>query len=343
MKSDMKKTDIVTFGEIMMRLSPEKGERFYNSGSLDVFYGGAEANVAILSAGLGMTSRYVTKLPDTPIGRAAFYAIKKSGVNTDNIIFGDERERLGIYFLDPGVSQRPSKVVYDRRGSSFALAKASEYDWESILDGAGVFHITGITPALGEEAYKASLEAVRTAKRLGVSVSVDINYRAKLWGRERAAERIGALLEGADICFTNTYQADRLFDTSKGVSEYESREGFIFAAENICRKFGVKEVGFTRRVSHSADRNDLSAVYYKNGELGTSGEYCVEVMDRVGGGDAFAAGALFARSRGAEPSAIAQFGIALSVLCHTVKGDNAIFNEDEVNEIVRSRGGMIQR
>ena len=248
---------VVTFGEIMMRLNPEGYKRFCQAEKFEASYAGGEANVAVSLANYGIDASFVTKLPANPLGESARNAVRHFGVDTRDIVWGGNR--LGIYFVEKGASQRASKVVYDRAGSSIATAKREDFDWAKIFEGAGWFHFTGITPALGGENPEICLDALKYCRAHGITVSCDLNYRGKLWSKQKAGEVMAELVPYVDILIANEADAADVFGIVGKGSDVESgklnKEGYVSVAEQLVARFGVKKVAITLRTSLSAFDN----------------------------------------------------------------------------------------
>ena len=253
---------VITFGEIMMRLNPEGYLRFVQADKFEATYAGGEANVAVSLANYGIDAAYVTKVPAHEIGQCAVNELRRYGVDTSLMLRGGPR--LGVYYCEKGASQRASKVIYDRAGSSIALAKADEFDWDKIFDGADWFHWTGITPALGGDMPEACLEACKAAKAKGITVSCDLNYRKKLWTREQAGECMAKLLPYVDVCIANEEDAKDVFGIEAENTDINSgkldHEGYISVARQIAQRFGCKKVAITLRGSISATDNDWAGM-----------------------------------------------------------------------------------
>lgn len=337
---------VVTFGEIMMRLSPPGYKRFTQAESFDVVYGGGEANVAVSLANYGLDSYFVTKVPDHEIGECAVSNLRRFGVNTDYMLRGGDR--LGIYFLETGASQRPSKVIYDRSASSIAEAKPEEFDWLEILKDATWFHFTGITPALSDNAAAACLDAVKTAKKLGVSVSTDLNYRKKLWTTEKANRVMSELMQYVDVAIGNEEDAEKVFGIKAKGSDVTTGELDISGYEEVARalveRFGFKKVGITLRESLSASDNNWSAMLYDGNSTYVSKKYPIHIVDRVGGGDSFCGGLIYSLISGKDCQSAIEFAVAASCLKHTIFGDFNLVNKDEVERLAGGDGsGRVQR
>ena len=337
---------IVTFGEIMLRLAPEGYYRFVQADTFGATYGGGEANVAVSLANYGMDARFVTKLPAHEIGQAAINSLRRYGVDTSYIARGGSR--VGIYFLEKGASQRPSKVIYDRAGSSIATAEPSDFDWEAIFDGVDWFHFTGITPALNDQVAAICLEACKAAKAAGATISCDLNYRNKLWSKEKAGQVMAELCEYVDVCIANEEDAADVFgikaadtDVTKGAVNHE---GYKDVARQLAERFGFSKVAITLRESISANDNNWSAMLYDGSDYYFSKKYSMHIVDRVGGGDSFGGGLICAILNGYEPQAAIEFAVAASCLKHSVEGDFNMVSMDEVQKLAGGDGsGRVQR
>lgn len=325
---------VVTFGEILLRLQPFGYKRLSQADSYEATYGGAEANVAAALAAMGENAAVVTKLPLNEIGQNAIDALRKVGVDTSLIVRGGER--TGLYYCEKGASQRPSKVVYDRAGSAISLARRNEFDWKKIFDGATWFHFTGITPALSDELAEICLDAAKNAKKLGLTVSCDPNYRAKLWSKDKASRVLMNLMPFVDVCITNVPQVSDVFGTTAD----NERE----LADKLIAKFGFKTVAFTRRESFSASDNGYSGALYTADGFAESRTYSMRIVDRVGGGDAFAAGLIYAMTHGYDLQKAVDFAVAAAVLKHSIEGDVAYITVDEIEQLAGGDGtGRVQR
>lgn len=337
---------VVTVGEIMLRLSPEGVNRFVQAEKLELVFGGAEANVAVSLANFGAASAYITKLPSHEIGQAALNSLRKFGVDVSGVIRGGSR--MGIYFLEKGASQRASKVIYDRANSAIAEARPEEFDWKRIFQNAQWFHFTGITPALSENAAAICLEACKTAKSMGLTVSCDLNYRKKLWTPEEARLTMTEICEFVDVCISNEEDAAQVFGiTSKNndiISGKLNEKGYKETAAKLCKKFGFKKVGITLRESVSASENNWSAMLYEKGKVYFSKKYTMQVVDRLGGGDSFAAALICAELNGFTPQKQIDFASAASCLKHSVIGDFNHVSFEEVLRLAEGDGsGRVQR
>jgi len=329
---------VVTMGEIMLRLSTPQYQRFVQSNSFEVNYGGGEANVAVSLANFGLEVDFITKLPVNDIGDAALNSLRRFGVSTDKIARGGER--LGIYFLETGASMRPSKVIYDRKDAAISSASPSDFDFDAIFKDADWFHFTGITPALSEESAHLTLCALEAAKRHGVTVSVDLNYRKKLWTPEKAQAVMTDLMQYVDVCIGNEEDAEKVLGFKPAGSDVASGnlevEGYKQIFKEMQARFGFKYVVTTLRKSYSASDNDWSALIYDGETFYHSKAYNIRIVDRVGGGDAFAAGLIYGLCTGKTMQDSLEFAVAASALKHTIPGD---FNHVSIEEVMTLANG----
>ena len=340
---------VITMGEIMLRLSTPGNERFIQADAFDVCYGGGEANVAVSLANYGHEAAFVTKVPDNPIGACAVAALRKHGVDTKFIAKGGDR--LGIYFLETGASVRASQVVYDRANSAIATAEVSDFDFDAIFEGADWFHFTGITPAVSDKAAELTEAALKAAKRKGVTVSVDLNFRKKLWSSEKAQRIMTNLMQYVDVCIGNEEDAEKVLGFKPAATDVTGGKLNLAGYEDIFKqmteKFGFKYVISSLRVSRSASDNGWSACIYE-GASGTfyhSKEYNITpIVDRVGGGDSFAAGTICGFLDGKSFKDALEFGVAASALKHTLPGDFNLVTRGEVESLAGGDGsGRVQR
>ncbi|MCL2054641.1 MAG: sugar kinase [Oscillospiraceae bacterium] len=337
---------VVTFGEIMLRLAPHGYDRFVQSESFLATYGGGEANVAVSLCNYGLDAAFVTKLPGHEIGQCAVNSLRKYGVDTGLIARGGER--VGIYYLEKGASQRASKVIYDRAGSSIAAAGAEDFDWGKIFENADWFHFTGITPALGDNVAAICMDALKEAKRRNVKVSCDLNYRNKLWSKAKAGEVMAGLCEYVNVCISNEEDAHDVFgiqadgvDVTKGEVNHDS---YIDVAKKLTDRFGFEKTAITLRTSLSANDNNWAAMLYENGKAYFSKSYNMHIVDRVGGGDSFGAGLIYSALSGYEPQKAIEFAVAASCLKHSIEGDFNLVSVDEVNKLAQGdASGRVQR
>ena len=337
---------IVTFGEIMMRLNPEGYQRFVQADKFEVSYAGGEANVAVSLANYGIDASFVTKLPDNPLGRSARDAVRRFGVDTGDVVWGGPR--LGVYFVEKGASQRPSKVVYDRAGSSIALASRGDFDWPRILRGAKWFHFTGITPALGGELPAICLDALKCCRVRRIAVSCDLNYRGKLWSRAEAGRTMAKLMPYVDVLIANESDAADVFGIAGDGSDVENgrldKEGYISVARQLAERFGIKKVAITLRTSISATDNRWAGLLYAGGRAYFSPEYPIHIVDRVGGGDSFGGGLIYALATGRKAQGAIDFAVAASCLKHTIEHDFNLVSVDEVDALAAGNvSGRVQR
>lgn len=337
---------VVTMGEIMLRLSTPGYERFAQADSFDVVYGGGEANVAVSLANYGFDAHFVSKLPKNPLGDAALNALRRYGVGTDGIARGGER--LGIYFLETGASMRPSKVVYDRAHSAISDADIEDFDFDAIFEGVDWFHFSGITPAISKKAALVTEEALKAAKRHNVTVSVDLNYRKKLWTPEEAQACMTKLMEYVDVCIGNEEDAELVLGFKPGDTDVTKGElelgGYQSIFKQMVEKFNFKYVVSSLRESYSASDNGWSALIYNGDEFYHSSKYNVRIVDRVGGGDSFAGGLIYGLLSEMEMADALEFAVAASALKHTIPGDFNHVTVDEVLNLVQGDGsGRVQR
>ena len=337
---------VVTFGELMLRLAPESYLRFVQSETYEATFGGAEANVSVSLANYGLDVAFVSKLPSHEIGQAAVNSLRKFGVDTSKIVRGGER--VGIYYCEKGASQRPSKVIYDRAYSSIAMASRSDFDWETILDGVEWFHFTGITPALSDEMAEICLDALKAAKAKGITVSCDLNFRKKLWSKEKAGKVMGELCHYVDYCIANEEDAKDVFgieaDNTDIYGGKLDREGYISVAKKLTDAFGFKGVAITLRESLSANDNNWSGMLYTEGEAYFSKKYSMHIVDRVGGGDSFGGGLIYSLISGFSAQRAIEFAVAASCLKHSIEGDYNLVSVAEVENLAGGdASGRVQR
>lgn len=337
---------IVTLGEIMLRLSPEGNRRFVQTDSFDVIWGGGEANVAVSCANYGHKAVFVTRLPLHEIGQAAVNALRRYGIDTSAIARGGNR--VGIYYCETGASMRPSKVIYDRAGSAIAEADASDFHFDEIMEGADWFHWSGITPALSDKAAELTRVACEAAKKHGVTVSVDLNFRKKLWTSEKAQQVMRPLMRYVDVCIGNEEDAELCLgfrpdaDVEGGVTDAEGYKG-IFAA--MMKEFGFKYVVSTLRESYSATHNGWKAMIYDGKEFYQSKRYDINpIIDRVGGGDAFSGGLIHGLLTKSTQGEALEFAVAASALKQTINGDFNLVSSEEVEALADGNAnGRVQR
>ena len=329
---------VVTFGEIMLRLAPNGYYRFFQDDQLQATFGGGEANVAVSLANFGLDAVYVTKLPEHAIGQAAINSLRYFGVDTSKIARGGER--VGIYYLEKGASQRGSVCIYDRAYSAIQQAEPSDFNWDDIFTGADWFHFTGITPAIGGKLVEICKEACIAAKKHGVKISCDLNYRGKLWTREQARAAMTELCKYVDVCISNEEDAKDVFGIEAENTDIYggklNKDGYRSVARQLAEKFGFEKVAITLRSSISASDNDWAAMLYDGESYCFSKEYHLRIVDRVGGGDSFGAGLIYALLSGKDTQSAVDFAVAASALKHSIEGD---FNRVSVKEVEKLAGG----
>lgn len=337
---------IITFGEIMLRLAPEGYFRFVQADKFGATYGGGEANVAVSLSNFGCDAAFVSKLPDHEIGQSAVNSLRRFGVDTSLIVRGGNR--VGIYYLEKGASQRPSKVIYDRANSSISEAERLDFDWDKIFSGADWFHFTGITPALGDNVAQICLDACKAAKKKGITVSCDLNYRKKLWSKDKAQNVMTDLCQYVDVCIANEEDASDVFniraentDITNGIV---SHDAYRDVARRLTDKFNFSAVAITLRSSKSASDNAWAAMLYRDGEYCFSRSYDVHIVDRVGGGDSFGAGLIYSMLNGFDNKKTIEFSVAASCLKHSIEGDFNMISVEEALKLATGDGsGRVQR
>lgn len=329
---------VVTFGELMLRLAPNGYYRFFQNDQMQATFGGGEANVAVSLANYGLDSIYVTKLPKHAIGQAAVDSLRYFGVDTSKIVRGGDR--VGIYYLEKGASQRSSVCIYDRTHSAIAEADLDDFDWDDIFEGADWFHFTGITPALGGNLVEICKKACQSAKKRGVKISCDLNYRGKLWTKDEARKAMTELCQYVDVCISNEEDAKDVFgieaentDIYGGKLNYE---GYKSVAKQLADKFDFEKVAITLRSSLSASDNDWTGMLYDGKNYCFSKSYHLHIVDRVGGGDSFGGGLIYALLSGKNTQSAIEFAVAASALKHSVEGD---YNRVSVSEVEKLAGG----
>ena len=337
---------VVTLGEIMLRLSTPDYKRFVQADSFDVTYGGGEANVAVALTNYGLQGMFVSKVPGNAIGQAAINHLRRFGVDTQFMARGGKR--LGIYFLETGASMRASQVIYDRADAAIADAEISEFDFDKIFDGASWFHTTGITPALSDKAAALTEAALKAAREKGITTSIDLNYRKKLWSKEKAKEVMTKLCQYVDVCIGNEEDAETTLGFKSEGTDVTKGElnlaGYKDVFQQMKEKFGFKYIASTLRESHSASDNGWSALVYDGKEFYHSKQYEVRIIDRVGSGDSFASGFIYALVSGMNLKDAAEFGVAASALKHTIPGDLNHATLSEVQGLMKGdASGRVQR
>lgn len=337
---------VITFGEIMMRLNPEGYLRVVQAQKFEASYAGAEANVAVSLANFGIESAYVSKIPAHEVGQSAVNAIRQFGVDTSYVVRGGDR--LGIYFVEKGASQRASTVIYDRAGSAIALACRSEFDWKEIFEGSDWFHFTGITPALGGELPDICLDALKAAKDMGIKVSCDLNHRKKMWSSEKAGQVMSTLMPYVDLCIANEEDAADVFGIHAGNTDISagalSHDAYISVAEKLKERFGFEKVAITLRSSISANDNKWAGMLYDGQDVWFSQEYDVHIVDRVGSGDSFGGALIYSLLNNYEPQKAIDFAVAASCLKHSMEHDFNLVSVAEVASLAAGNAsGRVQR
>lgn len=329
---------LVGFGDFMLRLNPEGHLRFIQAERFEANYTGAEANVCVSLSRFGVSTEFVTKLPENDIAEAGISVLKKYGVGTAHIAFGGER--MGVFYAEKGASQRASTIVYDRMHTSIATCKFTDFDWDAIFDGATHFHITGITPALSETMPEVTLAACKKAKEKGLTISCDLNYRKKLWTEEQAKVCMVQIMPYIDILVANEEDAEKVLgirstgsDVTQGTLNHE---GYVDVARQIHDLYGTKIVAITLRKSINASENEWSAMVYTEGKAYFSRNYVIHLVDRIGGGDSFSAGLLYGVMQNYPPQEMIEFAAAASCLKQTIEMD---FNLATVAEVLTLVGG----
>jgi 2-dehydro-3-deoxygluconokinase len=336
----------VCFGELMGRLNPEGYLRLVQAQKLELSFAGGEANVAVSLSYLGRPAMYVTKLPKNDLGKAAAMELSRYQVDCASVAWGGNR--LGLYFVEKGASQRASKVIYDRAHSAIAEATRGDFDWDKIFEGASWFHFTGITPALGGELPEICLDALKAAKHAGITVSCDLNYRKNLWSRALSGEVMARYMPYVDILIANEEDAADVFGIRASGTSVEkgelNRDGYTDVAKQLSERFKIKKVAITLRGSISASDNEWGAMLFENGEAHFSKRYLVHVVDRVGGGDSFGAGLIYATQMGFDPQKAVEFAAAASCLKHSIEHDFNLVTVDEIEKLAQGDGsGRVQR
>lgn len=339
---------IITFGEVMLRFNPEGFLRLIQADKFEVNIAGGEANVAVSLANYGADVSYVTKVPSHEVGDIVIREMRRNGVDTRHILRGGKR--LGTFYLEKGASQRPSKVIYDRENSAIAEATPDEFHWDEIFKEATWFHFTGITPALSDSMAQACMEACMEAKCRGITVSCDLNYRSKLWSREKAGEVMSKLMAYVDVCIANEEDAADVFSIRAKHTDIEggklSYDAYVDVARVLAERFGIDKVAITLRGSLSASRNTWAGMLYdkKTDRAALSKEYDIWIVDRVGGGDSFGGGLIYALTEGFDDKKAIEFAVAASCLKHTIEHDFNMVSVKEIEALMQGSGsGRVQR
>lgn len=336
---------VITFGEIMLRLAPHGYYRFTQAQDLEATFGGGEANVAVSLANYGIDAAFVSKLPKHDIGQCAINDLRKYGVDTSLITRGGDR--VGIYYLEKGASQRASQVIYDRAYSAIALAKAEDFDWDAIFNGVDWFHFTGITPALSDDLANITYIACQKAKEKNITISCDLNFRKKLWTSEKADQVMSRLMKYVDVCIANEEDAEKVFGIKASDTDVTSgainHQGYIEVAKQLKERFNFKYVAITLRESISASDNMWAAMLYDE-KAHFSKKYALRIVDRVGGGDSFGAGLIYALLNQYNSQDAIEFAVAASALKHSIEGDYNRVSVKEVETLAQGDGsGRVQR
>lgn len=339
---------VLSFGELLLRLAAPGYTKLLQKDLFEATFCGGEANVAVSLAIFGIDSKFLTKLPDNDIGYAAVNSLRCFGVDTSDISFGDGR--MGIYYLEKGASQRPSKVIYDRAYSAISLAESNEFDWDALFDGIDWFHFTGITPALSNSLAEICLNACKIAKQKGIRVSCDLNYRKKLWSSEKAQNVMTKIMKYVDVCIANEEDAEKVLGIKTENNDVEcgelNKKGYEAVAKKICSTYGCGITAFTFRESYSASTNGWSAMLYdsKKEKAYYSRRYDIQIVDRVGGGDSFTAGIIYSLVSGKKNQESIEFAAAASCLKHTIEGDFNRTSVADVENLINNGGnGRVQR
>jgi 2-dehydro-3-deoxygluconokinase len=338
---------IVLFGELMMRLATKRYERLVQARELEVDYTGAEANVGVSLANYGLESYMVSAVPDSPVGQACIMAMRQYGLNVDHV--RRMGYRLGIYFVENGAAQRPSLFLYNRKGSAITELRRGDVDWDAVMAGKDWFHFTGITPALADSVADLTRDACEAAKRHGLTVSCDLNFRSKLWPLAKAQQTMTALMAYVDVLFTNEEEASKVFGIHAADSDVYagqlSDEGYVDVARQLVERFGLRDAVITLRESLSATVNNWSGMFFDGKECYRSRKYHIDhIVDRVGGGDAFSGGFIYGVLTGMSPQDTVEFAAAASCLKHTIQRDFNLATKEEVLALMQGEGsGRIQR
>lgn len=338
---------VLSFGEVLLRLASPGYTKLFQKDSLDATFCGGEANVAVSLANFGVSSEFLTVVPDNDVGRASLNALRYFGVDTSKTFF--KNGRMGLYYLEKGASQRPSKVIYDRAFSSIALAEPTDFDWGALFDGVNWFHWTGINPALSDNMVQICEQACKKAKEKGVTISCDLNFRKNLWSSERAQKVMSNLVQYVDVCIANEEDADKVLGIKAPNNNVESgklnKSGYEYVAKEICERFGCKKVAITLRESINASRNGWSGMIYDAAGIANySTHYDIDIVDRVGGGDSFTGAMIYSLITGKDDKDAIEFAVAASCLKHSIEGDfNRVTVSDVENLIKNGGNGRVQR
>ena len=337
---------VLSFGEILLRLASPGYTKLFQKESLDATFCGGEANVAVSLANFGVQSEFLTVVPDNDVGHASLNALRYFGVDTSKTFF--KNGRMGLYYLEKGASQRPSKVIYDRAFSSIALAEPADFDWDALFDGVNWFHWTGINPALSDNMVRICEQACKKAKEKGITISCDLNFRKNLWSSEKAQKVMSNLVQYVDVCIANEEDAADVFGIKAANTDVTAgtvnHEGYKDVAKQLADRFGFEKVAITLRESISANDNNWSAMLYDGTDYYFSKKYKMHIVDRVGGGDSFGGGLIAACLSGYDAQATIEFAVAASCLKHSIEGDYNMVSMDEVAKLAGGdASGRVQR
>ncbi len=339
---------VLTFGELLLRLASTEYSRLFQRSTLEATFCGAEANVAVSLANYNIKSKYLTVIPDNDVGLKAIESLRSFGVDVSDIIF--KSGRMGLFYLEKGASQRASKVIYDRVYSSFSSSQPEDYNWDLLFRGVEWFHFSGITPALSDNLKQICINACKTARKKGVTVSCDLNYRAKLWSPEEAQITMTKLMPYVDVCFANEEDAEKsLGIIAKGTDVQNAnieRKGYEDVTKQICERFQCKYVAISLRKSYSASHNGWAGMLYNHATKKAcfSTEYDIQIVDRVGSGDSFSAGIIYGLLKGETDQNTLEFATAASCLKHSIEGDFNRVTVSEVKSLINNRGnGRVDR
>ncbi|MBN1899340.1 MAG: sugar kinase [Spirochaetes bacterium] len=334
--------DVVTLGEAMIRLSPPDFKRLEQADHFHAFVGGGELNVAVALSRLGLGSRWVSKLPENPLGKMIRNKAREQGVDTDYILWED-KGRAGIYFMEYGASPRPSVVLYDRAGSSASQMKKGEFQWEKIFRGARWFHVSGITAALSKSCAELTLEALKMARGCGLITSYDLNYRSKLWSEDTAQKTQEPLMEYVDVLISTEEDTQRVFKIKGGGTKVD-KENYRIVAKKLMDRFHFKIVCITLRENMTVWKNNWNALVYDGKRYYTDKQYRIEIVDRIGGGDSFSAGFIYGYlSTDGDIQYAVKFGNALAALAHSIPGDFNLSTKEDVERLLKGEGLRIKR
>ena len=342
--------EVITFGEAMIRLSPPHFQRLEQTATLDVQVGGGELNVAVGVARLGLTSAWVSRLPQNALGRLAENRVRQAGVDTSHLVWTtDAGSRMGLYFMEFGAAPRPSAVLYDRRNSAISAIQPGEVDWKRVMEGARWFHVSGITPALGDSAAAVTKEALQAAKQAGLTVSYDLNYRGKLWSPEKAQAVQEPLMEYVDVLITTEEDTNVVFKinaedkTGQKTYAHVTAEPYREVAQRLQERFHFQAVAITLRENPLVWRNTWTAIAYADGKFYDDVKYELEIVDRLGGGDSFSAGFIYGRLKKDSYQSAVRYGVAFSALKHSMPGDFNWANLAEVESLLKGSSLRVAR